>query len=137
MGKLFDELKELKAAYDKKLRDEGQAAVGEAFKEVFDKFPELQSIVWTQYTPYFNDGDTCTFSVHDFSINFNEADASDYDHGESLYSLGKDPDKKALVDSVRALRKELPSDVLESVFEDHVKVVATREGFKVTECDHE
>lgn len=39
-------------------------ALLEAFKEVFDKFPLLESFGWPQYTPYFNDGDSCYFNVH-------------------------------------------------------------------------
>lgn len=28
-------------------------------------FPEVDAIRWPQFTPYFNDGDACEFSVHD------------------------------------------------------------------------
>ena len=34
-------------------------------KEIFTKYPELESFGWSQYTPYFNDGDTCIFSAND------------------------------------------------------------------------
>jgi hypothetical protein len=34
------------------------------FSEIFAQTPELKSVGWTQYTPYFNDGDECVFSVH-------------------------------------------------------------------------
>jgi hypothetical protein len=30
----------------------------------FNRYPEVALITWTQYTPYFNDGDACEFSVH-------------------------------------------------------------------------
>jgi hypothetical protein len=181
MGKLFDELKEMKAAYDRKLQDEGQAAVKDAFKDLFDKFTEIRSVVWSQYTPYFNDGDTCTFSVHEFDVNIGTdedlqkqidekklamkaaadageyksaqkirdevedlmgrlgGDDDDYGYGESLYALArsKDPRENDIADAVRFLQRELPDDVLESVFGDHVRIVATRQGFKVTEQDHD
>ena len=32
--------------------------------KIFDTFPEVKSVSWTQYTPYFNDGEECTFSAH-------------------------------------------------------------------------
>lgn len=34
-------------------------------KEFFNEVPLVQAVVWTQYTPYFNDGDECVFSVHE------------------------------------------------------------------------
>ena len=31
---------------------------------LFDKHPKLEAVSWTQYTPYFNDGDVCEFAAH-------------------------------------------------------------------------
>ena len=181
MGKLFDELKQIKAEYDRKLQHEGKAAVKDAFKDLFDKYPEVRSVVWSQYTPYFNDGEPCYFSVHEFDVNLGTDDSikadvearkvemkaaadqgdykkaqqlknqvdqlmdrlggsdDDYSYGETLYSLrkSKNPREVEVAEAVRNLQKELPSDVLESVFGDHVKIVATRQGFKITEQDHD
>lgn len=181
MGKLFEELKTMKEAYDRKLQHEGEAAVKDAFKDVFDKFPEISSIVWAQYTAYFNDGDPCYFSVHDFDVNLgsNEsivteitekkrltveaANAGDYKKAQSLkeeveelegeledennnsYDYGNtwgmttssDPREVEIANAIRELANELPDDVLESVFGDHVKIVATRKGFEVTEFEHD
>jgi hypothetical protein len=181
MGKLFQELRDLKDAYDKKLSEAGEEAVKDAFKDVFDKFPEISEIAWCQYTPYFNDGDPCYFSVHDFDVRLGssedmdakikakraeaksaeeagnqelaeslEAEAEDlqeqadeledsYGYGESLYVLGRsnDPRVKEVVAAVKSLANELPSDVLEVVFGDHVRITATRKGFSITEKDHD
>ena len=181
MGKLFDELKEMKAAYDRKLQQEGEAAVKDAFKDLFDKYPEVRSVVWSQYTPYFNDGDVCYFSVHEFDVNIGTDDSikeeiestkkemktaadageyktaqqlktrvddllnrlhgsdDEYSYGESIYSLrrSKNPREVEIAESVRELQRELPSDVLESVFGDHARIVATRQGFKVSEESHD
>jgi hypothetical protein len=133
MGKLFEELKVLKKAYDDKLRKEGEAAVKDAFKDIFERFPELEMIWWTQYTPYFNDGDTCVFGVHDFYCVFPdpanpewEVDYSDYDNDTWSLKSSKDPRKKEIGKAVEELKNELPKDVMLSVFDDHVKVVATR-----------
>lgn len=35
-----------------------------AFAEKFKANPSVKCMIWTQYTPYFNDGEPCTFSVH-------------------------------------------------------------------------
>ena len=119
MAKLFDELKALKEAYDKKLNEEGENAIKELFKELFEKHPQLESVSWRQYTPYFNDGDPCYFRVGEFEPEF------DGDEDE------------ASNDAVYELADELPEEVLESVFGDHVKITATRDGFEVTEYEHD
>jgi hypothetical protein len=159
MAKLFDELKALKDAYDTKLKSEGQAALKEAFKEIFDKHPRLESIMWVQFTPYFNDGDPCYFGVRDFDVSISEPEeketssasdddedgsdeelyGEDYSYGDRIYAMQKsnDPDLKKIAEDVGDLNSDIPDDVLESVFGDHCKVTATREGFQITEFDHD
>lgn len=34
-------------------------------KEFFEKNPGITAMYWTQYTPYFNDGDVCEFRVNE------------------------------------------------------------------------
>jgi hypothetical protein len=56
-----------------------------AISNFFKSYPEVAAITWTQYTPYFNDGDTCEFSVND--VNFLDAtDFKDLDEGEINYN---------------------------------------------------
>ena len=40
------------------------------FKAAFDK--GVKAIAWEQYTPYFNDGEPCEFSVGDFAFTTNQ-----------------------------------------------------------------
>jgi len=151
MAKLFDELKALKEAYDTKLAEEGEDAIKELFKEFFDKYPRAESIAWRQYTPYFNDGDPCYFSVHEMTLEMNEdeeesdedededEDEDDYDdEGYDSYSLrhSDDPALKQMGEDFMYL-EDIPDDVMEHVFGDHVKVTATREGFDVAEYNHD
>lgn len=35
----------------------------EAMSQFFKEAPRVKAIIWTQYTPYFNDGETCEFAV--------------------------------------------------------------------------
>lgn len=54
------------------------------FTEAFEAMPNLQAVAWTQYTPYFNDGETCEFSRHEFQAYSKgdpeeDADDNDYD----------------------------------------------------------
>ncbi len=39
---------------------------------LFEKSKIINSIGWTQYTPYFNDGDECTFCVHKNDLYINK-----------------------------------------------------------------
>lgn len=38
-------------------------ALAEGTAALFEKYPFLGAIGWTQYTPYFNDGEACVFST--------------------------------------------------------------------------
>ena len=57
----------------KTIRKEGEGALEEAFSEFFTKHPAATAIVWTQYTPHFNDGDACTFNIHEFELHVDQS----------------------------------------------------------------
>lgn len=61
----FDQLLNEQRELQKKFQESAQTLFKETTKEFFDKNPGITGVVWTQYTPYFNDGDTCEFSVHE------------------------------------------------------------------------
>jgi hypothetical protein len=63
--------------------------LGDLFAGLF-QFPQLKSIVWEQYTPYFNDGDVCEFSVHGYSLrtSFHDAEPGDDDYyGDGFFRI--------------------------------------------------
>jgi len=64
----IQETKNKLAALKKEYRDTAQKAFKDSLKTFLDKYSFVDAIMWTQYTPYFNDGDTCLFSVHDVEI---------------------------------------------------------------------
>ena len=63
----------------KKFQETAQGLFKETTKEFFEKNPGIKAIVWAQFTPYFNDGDTCEFGVNDPT--FTNAE------GEDLYEV--------------------------------------------------
>lgn len=150
------ELKEQMRALQDKIKKEGKQALKETFKEIFDKHPVLESAEWVQYTPYFNDGDTCTFRVGDilpvFILTEDQAKVASYEDSpedvlitlQGGYRMSR---KKSLltVEQELALKdfndlvKELNGmdDIFSDVFGDHAKVKVSRKGFSVTEYDHE
>src|SRR5690349_518497 len=82
-------------------------------KELFDKFPKLESFSFTQYTDYFNDGDTCYFHVHAWDPEINE-----YDFEEEPPEL-TDEETETISDEVTGVIDSLNEDDLLKMFGDH------------------
>ncbi|MFC9995776.1 hypothetical protein [Nocardia sp. NPDC127526] len=52
-------------------------------------FPEVEAVRWTQYTPYFNDGDVCEFGTGEIYVKWvGQDDGGDYEDG--FYDKGGD-----------------------------------------------
>jgi hypothetical protein len=156
MSNLFTELNDMMTLYRKRIEDEGEDAIKELFKDFFQVHPGVEAITWTQYTPYFNDGEACTFGVNGMSVIFgqvaepSEPSEEDDDEDEDQYeddddeegleswdlSRSPDPVLQALAVELKKL-ESIPDDVMESVFGDHVKIKATRAGFDVTDYEHD
>lgn len=68
----FDELQAKKAEYEKLIQKDGEVAVKELFNEIFAAYPKLEAVRWSQYTPYFADGDALIFRVNDLEVKFKE-----------------------------------------------------------------
>lgn len=150
----FDKLLDEQRALQKKFQETAQALFKETTKEFFDKNPNVTAIVWTQYTPYFNDGDTCEFSVHDATFT-NAPDPhnvrwGEYDGDEEVAADGSeifawegwgeapvDLNTEMCKAFDRMINSSEMEDVMKAMFGDHVKVVATREGFDVDDYDHD
>lgn len=152
----------------RQFQEQAQNMFKEITKEFFDKNPGITGVVWTQYTPYFNDGDTCEFSVGEptftnapvdelsESIRWGEYDGDTegvWSCENPSYVLSADRDYyKATADAIRAaggvdaescalFSKAIGSsemqDVMLAMFGDHVKVIATRDGFDLNDYDHD
>jgi hypothetical protein len=60
----YQVLKNKIAEAKKQMEQTAKEAFAEMVTEFFDENSDLISFGWTQYTPYFNDGDVCEFSAH-------------------------------------------------------------------------
>lgn len=49
-------------------RFEGKKNLSAIIEYLFKTYPDIPNIFWTQYTPYFNDGDVCEFNVHEICV---------------------------------------------------------------------
>jgi hypothetical protein len=61
----------------KQVQKELQAEFTGALAELFDAYPFVKSVSFPAYTPYFNDGDSCEYSVHHDYCQFNGFDEDD------------------------------------------------------------
>lgn len=136
----YDELLEHVEKAKQEVEAKAKSAVGALFKAFFAAHPNVGALKWTQYTPHFNDGEACEFRVNnDFDVLLgkyvSDDDDSDDESNEFVESYGVDdgPTKEA----IRSLERAVNEDVFLSAFGDHAKVVATPEGFHVTEYSHD
>lgn len=146
--KMLDEYNKLRAEF----QERGKKVLKDSFKGFFDANPKIRAVSWTQYTPYFNDGEPCTFSVHDMwaldKKGYNEwkdnggyaeeySVASNWAYGEPEGDDRLTAKERKSVQDFLALVHKLPDDLFEDMFGDHVEVIATREGFEVEEYSHD
>ncbi len=172
--KLVDSFKEAQKA----LMEEFQKSAHDMFQNIFKYAPHLHMLTWTQYTPYFNDGDECYFSrngiyavrdsyvnseeheeygdhprpyiFEDDAIEHNMRKPSDYafanrdrliwyEEQVSLYeALPQEVrDEIDLVSEFVKTLEDIPEDVYQAMFGNHVAVYVTREGINVEEFEHD
>lgn len=147
------------------LREKGKVVFKEALSAFFEEHPKVVAISWTQYTPYFNDGDACYFSVGEPSYlvegmkygeeGFDELCSGELadmwnNYGEEIqYYVDKDEDnefgpdvKEAYAESKKdfdavATFINRNEDLMEHLFGDHVRVECTTKGIEVEEHEHD
>jgi hypothetical protein len=62
------------------MQENSKVLMKEAFREFLEKYDVVDNIFWTQYTPYFNDGEACEFSVGDVHLIIeDDEDACEYE----------------------------------------------------------
>ena len=64
------------AALKEQMMEELRKDFHGALVELFDEYPFVHAVHFTAYTPYFNDGDECTFSCHHDYCGFNGYDGN-------------------------------------------------------------
>lgn len=148
--KELDKLVKIKEEFLEKLRKQ----FPNLLKTLFDKSDKIESIGWTQYTPWFNDGDACTFSVHTDCLYINgeyDEDIEELDWRIPYYLKGhkdyqnvfEDNPKADLefynqVEEFKEFLGSIPDDIYLDLFGDHVEVTVYKNGsIDVSECDHD
>lgn len=166
-----DAIKELKnietelESLNKAKKELGNKVTG-MLKNLINKTDLIEAVRWTQYTPYFNDGEACLFSVNDIQFKFsdklhdnghlNKSKNDDFD--DDGFTDQYDFDTKAFFDSKREVVNYKDIDALESLTDDiayahsvlsglgddlkeilgdHVQVTVTRKGIETEEYSHD
>jgi hypothetical protein len=124
------------------------------FKELFDKSEKIESFGWRQYTPFFNDGDSCEFGVHASDPNINGSDMHDFDwydwrvkyylRGDAHYANLLTENSKIDIEACKVVEEfisvieSIPEEFLKDLFGDHVEVTISKDGtISVDEYDHD
>lgn len=156
--KKFTDLKKKIADAQKDLQVAAQVFFKELSVELFNENPTLVEFSWSQYTPYWNDGEPCTFSANTSypSVTISAEDGNKVKYDENMGEMvifdkeddeieyaEEDHDKyekeieKVSTQVTDFLEKFGDSD-MEVMFGDHVEVIVKRGGIVDTEqYDHE
>lgn len=150
---MFEAVEALTKKYEEmqaQLSAEGQAAVKLMFRDFFAAHPSVAAVRWTQYTPHFNDGDPCTFSVREADLRLQDGDdwltswdLSKHANGRLTRLLQGRTEKglDSLEDDFVKLSDLLQSDslsgILKITFGDGYEVTATREAITAEHYDHD
>ncbi len=147
-------------ALNKELKLNFKSALKEEAKIIFDKWPKLTRFSWTQYAPYFNDGEPCEFRINDLH-NYKygkfeagadgECGATEWSNTEKDYKDWVSVFKEDAATEFESIEQseELESDLndfisslnpLESTVRavlDEGEVIVTRKGVTVEEYCHD
>lgn len=144
--KTYQELREHMQKVRELMKKRGKKLFLQAARDFFTNHPEVESFGWRQYTPYFNDGDPCEFSVHseaedvriDGQIGYDLQGTIEYSQAtRDAYYLERQlllTKHKEVADIVSILSE----DDMQAIFGDHTEVTVKRNGEIETERhDHD
>lgn len=117
------------AALREEMKAKSKQFFAEGSKLLFERFPELESFGWRQFTPYFNDGDTCYFRVRAYpeSVYINGEGSEDW--ASEQIKAGKNEDEVwNLPETVAGFVEGFDTDSMQEIFGDHVKVTVYRDA---------
>ena len=122
---LVEEIDKLKQELTQKARD----GLMQCLKELFEMHPEVKKLQFTAYTPYWNDGDECTYWCN---AAYADVNVGDDDEEENYPKVSK-----AVTDIFRQALRQLDSDTWYDIVGDHALVIITPQGIDVQEYEHE
>jgi hypothetical protein len=123
----FEQIQKTKREFEEAVKTVSKDDFVNLLDPLFKKYPTAKAVLWRQYTPYFNDGDPCRFSVHDAYLRFDDTGEEEGDYEDGFESYFEDGAKQAAMkefDQALAVDR----DIMERVFGDPVTVTIDRAG---------
>lgn len=150
----FENIKQEFLKAKRLLANELKDKLHKSFSDVFELNPKIKAVSWTQYTPYFMDGDTCTFSINEvnfltFIPQYPREDYSDFTDDEEnvteedfavnsykLHTVGLTPEG---IDALKRFNTFINNneDLMEEAFGDHVHILMTVDHLEIEEYEHD
>lgn len=90
-------------------------------KEFFVNYNDIKSFSWTQYIPYFNDGDTCTFKIGNIYITTDK---------DETFSLWEGSENEYADEVISYIEEELNDMLrfLETTYGEHAEIEIKKSG---------
>ena len=159
-----EKLKELKEKQSqisdikKQVLDLSSGIFEDFYKYIFEKYPKLDSFGWTQYTPYFNDGETCVFYANTNYITVNDEYFEDASWSQEVKVLDwgtwnsqlrkyegrveePNPDYDAVLfeasNEITNFLGQFDNDFYLTKFGDHASITVTKDGVDISDYDHD
>jgi hypothetical protein len=147
MGKFVTTLEEIKDISSK--RDALIKKGAEEFKEYIVEFTKslkddgLVGIRWVHYTPAFNDGDSCEFTVGEVYAKFSDSSEEEDEEGGYIgeggyidtYCIHDDKSKQSVIEKIKVMFRYIPEELLEQAFNNFVMITVTENGIDVRDYD--
>lgn len=142
----------------KEIKDMSSGLFDDFREYIFAKYTELESFGWTQYTPYFNDGEACMFYANTDYLKINDeyADDSGWISTMNITKFGtwnrelkvyegreEEPNSnynQRLVDAnseICDFLQNFDDDFYLSKFGDHAEITVTKNGLDISDYDHD
>ena len=125
----------------KKMQEEMQEKVKSLFNEIVTEFfaanPKIKSFSWTQYTPYFNDGEECVFGVNSYDPTMIFVEESGLIDTEK-WEIAEEGEARDLQKATQKFIDGFRDEDLKTIFGDHVEVTVNNDGTaEVEEYSHD
>lgn len=150
-------------ALREKHRAYGKAIITKLFDWLLENAPEVGAVSWVQYTPYFNDGDACEFSVHEpgfmtlaeWEDEEKREEAMDdmyerdpftrsrwgsnelYEETVKAYGQERTDYCSTVINEFCSVFRKLDNELFLYCYGDHVRVTVSRNGTEIEEYEHD